>query len=407
MKILILTSVPPYPLDSGGAQAIYNMIDELRKSNEIHIVYPIENSSMKDDVEQLSKIWPNVHIYAYPLFLQYINPIFLAKKVLRLLNLKFRPNSRGFQISRILDRYGMPNDLLFVHFLRKIVNQFKIECFQVEFYPYLPIIEKIHCKNNVFIQHEIRYIKNKRMLSPFEPLSEKDRLKYEFYRKEEISLMNRYDAVVTLTDIDKEILKNDGVITNIFVSPAAIVETETIFKKYQGRLVFIGGYSHKPNVEGLEWFISDVYPLIDKLQCEIDIIGKGWPDEVRSRISKQYPKITFCGFVQDLSEYLCGAITIVPIQSGSGMRMKILESAHAYSPIVSTNVGAEGLAFENEIDSFRTDNPATFAERILDLANDTTLYENIAYKAKETYNANYSKEALAKKRSVIYENFTI
>lgn len=172
----------------------------------------------------------------------------------------------------------------------------------------------------IFIHHEIRFIRNQRLLSHIK-LTRKETKLFETVKQQEINDLNKYDTVVTLTDTDKNILSSNNVKSDIVVSPAAV---NTAVKNYNGwnnHIVFLGGYGHKPNAEGLDWFINNVASAIDWTkynQVELHMIGNGWPASViqHYKESTKLP-ITYHGFVEDLSSVAYGAIMIVPILTGS------------------------------------------------------------------------------------------
>ena len=94
---------------------------------------------------------------------------------------------------------------------------------------------------------------------------------------------------------------------------------------------------------------------------------------------------------------------IVPILSGSGMRMKILEAINNSVPFVSTVVGAEGLMFETDRDCYITDNPNMFADSICKLLGDKKLQLDFVKSAKKVYDEYYSPDIQAKKRLTILQ----
>ena len=94
---------------------------------------------------------------------------------------------------------------------------------------------------------------------------------------------------------------------------------------------------------------------------------------------------------------------IVPILTGSGMRMKILESAAMSVPFVTTSVGVEGLDFKNNESCLLADNAGLFAASIDRLANDPNLYKQLAEGASKVFGSLYSVEALSLKRENVYK----
>lgn len=110
------------------------------------------------------------------------------------------------------------------------------------------------------------------------------------------------------------------------------------------------------------------------------------------------------GFVPELSAAAYGGILIVPILSGSGMRMKILDGAALSMPLLTTSVGAEGLLFANGSSCLIADTATEFANALTRLISDDTLRKKLADNASDIFKNNYSKEALANKRNNIYNS---
>ena len=165
MNILIITPLLPYPLNSGGAQAQYNMIDVLRHHHRITMVYPQNGNNSVSACAELKKQWPEVQFLHFSYASQLAHLPFFFSKIKRAFNLYMRSNTRSFKVERILSDYGYPLHSQFILFLQKVIQQVKPDIIQTEFYPYLPLITylKGHFKT-LFVHHEIRYIRNKRMM---------------------------------------------------------------------------------------------------------------------------------------------------------------------------------------------------------------------------------------------------
>lgn len=110
------------------------------------------------------------------------------------------------------------------------------------------------------------------------------------------------------------------------------------------------------------WFLNHVWPAVIKKHQDIklNIIGK-WNSEQISRLS-QYKNVIFKGFVSSLQEEYDGAIAIVPILRGSGLRMKIIDAVNYGSCFISTSIGANDMHFEDNRDCFIADEPELFAK---------------------------------------------
>lgn len=407
MDILIITSLLPYPLNSGGAQAQYNMIDKLRKRHNIVIVVNQSGKNSPRNIKELRRRWPEVKIIPYSYLRQLRYWKFVYDKAIRAFKIKFTPNSKNFFIERALRPYGVYFTNDFISFIKSVISSSKPDVIQVDFYPYIHIVnflpKNIKC---VFIHHEIRYIRNERLLADLK-LSKKNRLLFEHIRQEELSDLNKYDKVVTLTNTDKDILIKDGVTTQIEVSPAAINSPIIKYKNWDNRILFIGSYVHKPNVEGMDWFIDNVTPLLnDKLfdNVSIHLIGSGWNQDKIMRYKRNcHMPFKYHGFVDDITTIAPGAIMIVPILTGSGMRMKILEAAALGLPFITTNVGVEGLDFSHSDSCVIGNTPIEWKNGLELLVSSEETRRILTKKALDIYNKKYSVETLVDIREHIYD----
>lgn len=396
-SILIITPQLPYPLASGGAQAQFNMIDELRHQHHITLLFTEDRNNRRSSMRKLQALWPDVTIIPYPYILQAIYPQFLFRKIKRGLQTILCPHSTSFLVDRAIRPICIHYSRLLKWFIARLIHKQNIQIVQTEFYPAIGLVRLLPSSvKTVFIQHEISYVKNERYLSSLQ-LSQKQHLKANQARQYEIDCMNAYDTIVTLTEVDKHILQQDGVATFIYVSPAGIKAQLQEFQPFTHQLCFLGSNQHLPNREGLDWLKDKVFPLIsDTLTC--NIIGAGWTQYA----AVKNVSIHSCGFVESISQFMSGSIMVVPILSGSGMRMKILEAAAASVPFITTSIGVEGLNFKHNHSCLIADTPEEFAQAIHALVNDETLQRRLAGAAHNIYLSQYTTNALAQKRNIIY-----
>ena len=403
MNIVILTIILPYPLDSGGAQAQYNMIDSLRHKHNITIVFPENGMNSMGAMAELKRRWPEVDFRPYRFVRQLMNPRFFASKIKRALKKKFFQSNDRFMVEWMLTPYGYPVDNRFARFMKNVIKEKQAKVVQVEFYPYLNFVHKLpRDVRKVFIHHEIRYIRNRRLLADVKLLPRE--VEYmEYISRQEIDDLNCFDEVVTLTDVDRKELQSSGVTVPITVSPASVNARIVDYIGWNGKITFLGGYGHTPNQEGMDWFISKVLPLIDKERYSnvvVQIVGGGWP---ASYNRLDLPVSVECkGFVKDLVDVALGSIMIVPILSGSGMRMKILEAAAMGLPMVTTTVGVEGLDFDNRKSCLIADTPEDFAEALCEIMDSEQLRKELTCNARVVYDGKYSIKATSEIRDGVY-----
>lgn len=407
MNITIIVPFLPYPLNSGGAQAVFNMIDKIRSTDNITLVCIQSRLIKQRYVAELKEKWPNVNIVMYSYTKQLADLKFLKDKAIRALNLLYRKNDKRFVVERALRPYGVHFDNNLKHFINKTLQSSKPDVIQVEFFPLLHIIDLLPQNiKHIFVHHELRFVRNERLLRNIE-LTDDEKKYGHMIKCDEIAYLNRYDRVVTLTDTDKRILQEHGVTTEIKVSPAAISTPIKPYCKWQNKLLFLGGYSHKPNVEGLEWFVEKVAPKIEWAEfpnVEFHLVGGGWPDKIVEKYQNDL-KIPFIyeGFVPKLEDAATGSIMIVPILTGSGMRMKILEAAALSIPFITTSVGVEGLDFTDKDSCIVEDEADKWVTSLSELMTDETLRHKLSDKAQRIFKEKYSVEALANKRMQVYK----
>ncbi|NTS43779.1 glycosyltransferase [Flavisolibacter sp. BT320] len=163
-------------------------------------------------------------------------------------------------------------------------------------------------------------------------------------------------------------------------------------------LLFCGTLDYTPNHEGLTWFYEKVFPLVKKARPDITLTVIGKLNTPGMYITmKADPSIRFIGPVEEVQSYYRESILlVVPLLSGSGTRLKILEAMSMGSPVVSTAIGAEGLGLEDGRHIRLADNPEEFAKAILDLLADKAMFEQQRILARVFVETHYDWEIIGK-----------
>jgi sugar transferase (PEP-CTERM/EpsH1 system associated) len=144
-------------------------------------------------------------------------------------------------------------------------------------------------------------------------------------------------------------------------------------------LIHFASMDWLPNVQAMLWFYKDIFPLVRREvpDATFTIGGANPPPEIVS-LGKAAPAVTVTGRVPDTQPYLKRAsLCVVPLQSGSGSRLKILEAMAVGLPVVSTAVGAEGLNLEPGREIAIGDTPEEFARAVVDLLRDSGKREEL------------------------------
>ena len=217
--------------------------------------------------------------------------------------------------------------------------------------------------------------------------------------------MNQYDAVFAFTKSDCASLQKSGVTTPVFNSPVGISKPmQRNLCRFDNKIIFVGAGTHTPNVEGLLWFLDKVWQNILKKHnnLKLNVIGK-WSSEQINQLS-QYKNVVFKGFVPSLQEEYDGAIAIVPILRGSGMRMKIIDAVNYGSCFISTSIGVNDMHFEDGRDCFIADAPEEFAEKLSCMIKDNSIRTKFYNNSEKITLEYYSIERLVDKRMQLYKD---
>lgn len=398
----------PFPLNSGGARAQYYFIDKLREVFDITLCFPIHKYNTYSSLKSLQKIWPNVNIIPFDWRKNKTTRLLLQKIAYKL----YKKTICDDYKKEILE-WEFDNELFnngFLEFVSDLLRIKKYDIIEVDFVSFLPLIYLFPEEaKKIFVQHEIGYIQTQTRLSLDHSRNTMKRFLLNKKKREEINLMSQYDKVITLTEVDKRKLTNDGLKCPIEVSPAAVsdVTKPSKLNVFEEKLIFVGGSTHFPNLEGLTWFINKVWPIVQQHipLANLEIIGT-WDITYKKSLTKD-KSIRFLGFVEDLYSQMKGGIMIVPIRIGSGMRMKILDAANFCCPIVTTQLGIEGLEF-SDTDCIITENNDNeqMAKKIIDLWENIPKQNELALNSKKIYDQLYSIETLTKQREKALTNFT-
>lgn len=157
------------------------------------------------------------------------------------------------------------------------------------------------------------------------------------------------------------------------------------------RLVYFGRLDYFPNADAISYFAREILPLIRREvdTAELHVVGPGAGEELYA-LARTTPGVRILGVVPDLRPVIgSAAAVVVPLRSGGGTRLKILEALALGRPVISTTLGAEGLALEPGREIFIEDEPAAFAGRAAQLLKAPELAAQVGRAGRERVRERY------------------
>lgn len=221
----------------------------------------------------------------------------------------------------------------------------------------------------------------------------------------EAAHLNQYDAVVPVTENDGELFRSLGCTVPLFSSPSGIDTTywKTNTDSDQSNKIYhLGSLEWAPNVDAVNWFLDNVWPHIysQNPQLSFHIAGKGMGQEWMKRT---IPGVFMDGEVADAASYVWDkACCVVPLRSGSGIRLKILEAMCAGKAVVSTSIGAQGIVFRADEHLFVADEPVKMSEIILELFRDREKLKKTQISAHKLIREMYGNEEVVQRLLLFY-----
>jgi len=198
------------------------------------------------------------------------------------------------------------------------------------------------------------------------------RLELPALKRGELATLRACRTSFVCSQVDHDYLVAEGV-TNTIVVPNAIRFADGITETDAGppTLFFIGAYGYPPNADAAEYLINAVFPLVLACRPDTRLLIVGEAVEKLPSHARRPVQVEFTGFVPDLAAvYRRATVVCCTILAGGGTRIKIIEAAAARKAIVSTTIGAEGLALADGAEILLRDTPQTFADACVALIDD-------------------------------------
>ncbi|CQR46234.1 Glycosyl transferases group 1 [Paraliobacillus sp. PM-2] len=395
MNILVITPWLPYPVNDGGSIASMSSINCLGKlGHNVHLATfaEIDDSSIDHHKNKL-------------LSKACIKNVLIFRKEIKM-NSKLLFKSLFSVNSILINRYyskKVLNDIVVYCTKNNIdvvwVDQLWPTVYVKKLKNILPNIKIIYREHNV--ESDLLRQKTKKQ-GFFKKLFMHTQI--PLVKKFEKELFNYLDYTIVLSKEDRELL--DIPINKSDVIPFGLDDNEDPIGDFNTKpnLVFVGSLEYIPNNQGIEWFLDEVVSKFNFNEVKVYIIGKGANDKLKKKV-EAFPNVKLLGFVDDLSSFLLKSnIFIVPLLSGSGIRLKVLEAMRKGIPTISTSKGVEGIQLLHFEDILIADTPELFSDHINLLLKNQTQRESLSKYSRQKFEMMYSNDVIAKRiNSVLNE----
>ena len=394
MRILLLCNKPPYPASEGGPMAMNSIITGLLEAG--HQVKVLAINSEKYNVKE-SDIPEE---YKRKTGIELIDVDLTVKPLNAFLNLFTR---KSYHAERFISED-------FKKRLAEVLDKEQFDVVQLEVLFMAPYVETIrrHSKAMIVlrahnVEHKIWERIAKDTKSPLKRwyINHLAKTLKEF----ELNALETVDGVAAIT-------RKDAAFFRKYCSKPVIdipfgVYPEQFNPKYEieGKPKFyhIGSMNWMPNEEGIRWFVDEVLPkTVEKVPDFVyHLAGRSMPEWLTSM---KNPHVDVVGEVPDAKEFVTNHdVAIVPLLSGSGIRIKIIESMALGKTVITTRVGAEGILYDEEVNIIIAENKAKMVEAIRSLNENPETAVRIGQAARKLVEETYDNRKIIARLLMFYE----
>ena len=394
MKVIIIGNRIPWPLNDGGAIAIYNLLKGLSELGvEVHYM---SLNTIKHFVDEAT-------IAKEFSFLKAIKPFTIDTKVSPIKALLNVFQTSSYNIDRFtslefrdtIQAYIDENNFDLIHFEGLFVSQ------------YIDLI-----KTNIpalLRQHNIEFHIWKTLANTTQFIPKRIYLNFLAKRLEKFEkrIIQKFDAVVSITEEDNHFISTQNFKGLQCAIPAGIEIKENKDCKLDYHSIYhIGSMEWMPNQEAMAWFHNGIWPKVTSKNKDVKfyMAGKNMAESYKNWQTTSFKVI---GEVEDQNEFIADkSILVVPLNSGSGIRIKTIEAMLAKKAIVTTSQGALGLPIKDNEHCLIADDSEQFAQAIITLTEDLDLRNKIAENGYNLALQNFSNQAVSKRWEEFYLKLT-
>lgn len=401
-RILYLTPQLPYPPQQGTAIRNYNLIVQMAQRHEIHLLSFVDSSSSVQGADTLRKWCASVRSISAP-------PRSTWQRL------------RTTATSALPDIAHRLSSVTFLQALDAVLQETPMDILQVEgleMAPYGLWSQTIpRAPRLVFDAHNAEYLLQQRIFRA--DVRQPSRwlgalyslLQWQRLRRYEAQVCQRAEHVIACSPADAQALARLVPGLQATVVPNGVDTWSyrpglvTAAPLGEQALVFTGKMDFRPNVDAILWFCEQVLPLIRQVasQVHLYVVGKN-PHPRLAPLAKQ-PDVTLTGYVEDVRPYIAAAaVYVVPLLTGGGTRLKVLEAMAMGKAIVSTTLGCEGIPAMSGRDLVVVNSAADWAIQVLALLDNVALREELGHSARAFVEQHFDWQMVTAPLEEVYEH---
>jgi GT2 family glycosyltransferase/glycosyltransferase involved in cell wall biosynthesis len=382
LRVLFVSPYPICPPVHGGGVFMYQTLREMVKLAEVHVLELLDWPAQEKDNEELRTFCASADWLVRP---------------------SGRPKGMGSMEPHAVREFA--NDELEWMIHRDLYRR-QIDVLQLEYTPMAQYRGEFRRIATMLFEHDVYFQSIGRGLGHMVGVLDEAKARVEYLRalRYELGVLPGFDQVQVCTPANRDYLLGfrPELAARMRAGLRAGIDTTRYDFRPRGRepltMLFLGSFRHDPNRVAVDWFVRHVLPLVVALEPAARFVIAGSDPPAEHTYADHAAHLQMLGYVDDIREPLARyAVFVCPILSGSGVRVKLLEAFAAGIPVVSTKVGAEGLAVKDGEFCALSDDPAGFAERVVGLLRDPERAAEMAERARAEVVANWDMSAITRK----------
>lgn len=377
MKILFLSRWFPYPMNNGSKIRIFNLLRGLSQHHEVTLLSFADQPGASPEAPEVAALCSKVRVVPWREF----NPNTLRAR-LAILN----PKPRS-----VVDTFSPEMAQAITETLHE--GCYLVIASQLQMAAYAPYFRSIPA---IFEEFEIGLFHDQ-AFSPNGKMRIRHALTWFKLRTYLAQLLNHFRAVTVASARESQLLARNfpRYRRAVKVIPNCLNMDEyrnVKVEKHASTLIFSGPFKYRVNYEAMLWFVGEVFPLVLDQMPAAQLIITGDHENLPL---PSFQNITLAGYVDDIASLVAScAVSVAPLLSGGGTRLKILEAMALGTPVVATSKGAEGLDARPGDHFLLADTPADFAECVIRLLSDERLRLELAGSARLLVQEKYNWEVV-------------